>query len=457
MSATALDRSALGLPAAPVRVVHLGLGGFSRAHQVWATAHADDAADWGVAGFTGRSTALADRLTAQQGLYTLVTRAADGDRLEVVPNLVEARAGGDVARLVELVTDDAVQVVTLTVTEAGYHRGPCGVDLDHPAVAADVDALRDGRTADLATAPGRLAGALAARARAGVAPLAVVPCDNLPDNAAVVRDAVTAVARAAGHRDLVDWLGGVGWVTTMVDRITPATTDDDVADVRRLAGHDDAAPVVTEPFTEWVLAGSFPGKRPAWETTGARFVDDVAPYERRKLWLLNGGHSLLAYVGGARGHTTVADAVADPACRALLEQWWDEAAPGLTGLPEGDVPAYRAALLERFANPRIRHQLAQIAADGSQKLPVRIVPTLRTARTDGRVPFAAVSVLGAWVAHLRGHGVPVRDAAADRLRALADGPVGRSVPALLGALDPALPDDPEVVAAVRSVATDLLP
>ncbi|GAA1896732.1 mannitol dehydrogenase family protein [Lapillicoccus jejuensis] len=457
MNGAPLGRAARGLPASPVRIVHLGLGGFSRAHQVWATAHASDADDWGVAGFTGRSTALAQRLTAQDGLYTLVTRAADGDRLEVVPSLVEARAGGDVDRLVGLVADPEVQVVTLTVTEAGYHRGDGGADLAHPAVAADVEALRAGRVADLATAPGRLAAGLGARARAGVAPLAVVPCDNLPDNAAVVRDAVTALARAAGDTDLLGWLGGVGWVTTMVDRITPATTDEDVADVRRLGGYDDAAPVVTEPFTEWVLAGSFPGKRPAWESTGARFVDDVAPYERRKLWLLNGGHSLLAYVGGARGHATVADAVADPGCRALLEQWWDEAAPGLTGLPEGDVPAYRTALLDRFTNPRIRHLLAQIVADGSQKLPVRILPTLRAARAEGRVPVAAVTVLGAWVAHLRGHGTPVRDAAADRLRDLAGGPLDRAVPAVLGALDPALADDPEVVAAVRAATTDLLP
>ena len=180
--------------------------------------------------------------------------------------------------------------------------------------------------------------------------------------------------------------------------------------------------MVTEPFSEWVLSGRFAGGRPRWEDAGATFTDDIAPFEERKLWLLNGGHSLLAYAGSARGHETVADAVADATCRGWLETWWDEASAHLT-LPAEDLARYREALLERFANPRMRHLLAQIAADGSQKLPIRILPVLRAERSAGRMPEGAVRVLAAWIGHLRGSGAPVVDPRADELVALAAGPL----------------------------------
>ncbi|MFD0823808.1 mannitol dehydrogenase family protein, partial [Micromonospora zhanjiangensis] len=210
-----------------------------------------------------------------------------------------------------------------------------------------------------------------ARHAGGAGPLAVVCCDNLPDNGAATARVVRGLA-AAARPELARWIdGSVSFVTTMVDRITPRTTPADVRTVAELTGYVDAVPVVTEPFSEWVLSGDFPAGRPAWEAAGARFVDDVTPHETRKLLLLNGAHSLLAYAGGARGHDTVAAAVADPVCRGWLERWWDEAARYVP-LPAAEVAAYRAALLRRFANPRIRHLLAQIAADGSQKLPIRL-------------------------------------------------------------------------------------
>ena len=188
--------------------------------------------------------------------------------------------------------------------------------------------------------------------------------------------------------------------------------------------------MVTEPFSEWVLSGRFAGGRPRWEDAGATFTDDIAPFEERKLWLLNGGHSLLAYAGSARGHETVADAVADETCRAALEAWWAEASRHLT-LPTED---YREALLERFANPRMRHLLAQIAADGSQKLPIRILPVLRAERSAGRMPDGAVRVLAAWIGHLRGAGAPVSDPRAEELVRARRGPAaGR------GAADPRRP------------------
>jgi fructuronate reductase len=229
-------------------------------------------------------------------------------------------------------------------------------------------------------------------------------------------------------------------VTTMVDRITPRTTDEDLRLVAEATGREDAAPVVTEPFTEWLLEGDFPRGRPAWEAGGARFVSDVRPHELRKLLLLNGGHSLLAYAGGALGHRTIAEAVADPRCRAWLTEWWDEAVRHVP-LPDTELADYRAALLGRFANPRIRHTLAQIAADGSQKIPIRVLPVLRGERGAGRMPAGAVRVLAAWIGHLRGRGVPVNDAGAEPYRERAGEPRD-----LLTRLAPDLAADEELVA-----------
>src|SRR3954462_5716295 len=183
-------------------------------------------------------------------------------------------------------------------------------------------------------------------------------------------------------------------MTTMVDRITPRTGPDDVRAVLEGTGREDRVPVVTEPFKEWVLSGAFDAGRPPWEHAGATFTDDVTPFEHRKLWLLNGAHSLLAYAGSIRGHTTVAEAVGDETCRSWLEEWWAVASSHL-GQPAEDIAAYRSALLERFTNARMRDRLDRIAADGSQKLPIRILPVLRAERAAGRMPFGATRVLAA--------------------------------------------------------------
>jgi fructuronate reductase len=346
-----------------------------------------------------------------------------------------------------------VRVLTTTVTEAGYLRGPGGgLHLGDPAVARDLAVLRDDPRAPVTTAPARILAGLIARRAADAGPITLVPCDNLPDNGAVLTRVVHDLAEAV-EPGLLDWLTAtVTTATTMVDRITPQPTEADRAAVLTGTGVDDASPVVTEPFSEWVVAGSFPGGRPAWESAGAVLTDDVTPYEQRKLWLLNGGHSLLAYVGSQRGHATVADAVADEHCRELLRQWWSLCIPHLT---LGGAEAYCAALLERFANPRMQHALAQIAGDGSQKLPVRLLPVLRAERRAGRLPDVAVTVLATWLLHLRGHGVPVRDVRADELRALADQPLADAVPAVLAVLGPDLADDAELVAAVRGRCVDL--
>ncbi|MCA1982161.1 mannitol dehydrogenase family protein [Nocardioides nematodiphilus] len=454
-----LTRAATGHVAPPIAAVHLGLGAFFRAHQAVYTALAPDADAWGYAAFTGRSSGLAEQLQRQDGLYTLLQRAPGGDEATVVGSVARAYAGGDTDSWISTVADPGVRLMTLTVTESAYRRGPAGgLDLAAEDVKADLADLQRDPPRACRSVPGRLVAGLAARARAGGGALAIVPCDNLPDNGKVVRRVVlelAAEAAAGGDRDLPAWITAhVSFVSTEVDRITPRTTPADIEAVRRATGRDDACPVVTEPFTEWTLAGDFPGGRPAWEAAGARFVEDVTPYETRKLWLLNGAHSLLAYAGSALGHTTVAEAIADPRCRSWVEAWWDEAGDHLT-LPAEALAGYRVALAERFANPAIRHLLSQIAMDGSQKLPVRIVPTLLAERLAGRTDTAGARVLGAWIAHLRGAGAPVSDPRADELVALSTGRTADAVPRVLAALDPRLADDQELVAAITAHTEEL--
>ena len=441
--------------APPVGHVHLGLGNFFRAHQAWYTDHAEDAAEWGIAAFTGRSPDLATALAAQDGLYTLVTRAADGDRFEVVTSVARAHAADDHEAWLGYFADPRVRVVSTTVTEAGYVRGAAGgLDAERPEVRRDVDALRGDLTAPVRTAPAKLVAGLAARRRAGAGALTVVPCDNLPDNGAAVARVLRELAELVDP-GLADWLHeNVSYVTTMVDRITPEPTAEDIATVEAQTGVRDRAPVVTEPFTEWVLSGEFAAGRPSWEDVGATFTDDVAPFEQRKLWLLNGAHSMLAYAGSIRGHVTVADAMRDETCRLWLEEWWDAASRHLS-LPAADVAAYRAALIKRFANPRMRHRLDQIAWDGSQKLPIRTLPTLRSEVAAGRIPPGATRPIAAWVLHLRGHGAKMTDARGAEILPLVGGPLPEAVRHVLDVLDPELAADDGVVAAVFAQAREL--
>ena len=454
---TTLDAAPVPLrrtrPAPPVRHVHVGLGNFFRAHQAWYTHRAPDAAQWGIAAFTGRSPHLADALQEQDGLFTLGTRGADGDHFEVITSVAATHPARDHAAWLRYLADPQVVLVTLTVTEAGYSRGPDGGLAGTDQVAADLVALLADLSALVSTVPFRLVAGLAARRAGGAGPLTVVPCDNLPDNGAATARVVREAARLVDP-GLAGWIDdNVSYVTTMVDRITPEPTADDVASVAALTGVSDSSPVVTEPFSEWVLSGTFSAGRPRWEAAGATFTEDVRPFEARKLGLLNGAHSLLAYGGLLRGHTTVADAIGDPGCLAWVEQWWDEASTHLT-LPADDIVAYRTALLARFGNPTMRHRLDQIAADGSQKLPVRILPTIRAERAAGRLPQGGARVLAAWIAHLRA-GTSVTDVRAPELVGLAAGSLDKAVPRLLDELDPRLAQDGGLVAAVLSEAGQL--
>ncbi len=450
MTAPQLSRVAgHGRDAAPVRLLHLGLGNFFRAHQCWYTERAPDAPDWGIAAFTGRdSSSRVEALNRQQGLYTLVSRGRDKDRFELLSSLSHAHVASDHDAWLRYFATDELAAVTITVTEAGWLRGAGGgLDRDRPELEADLAALRRDRTSIVRTAPARLLAGLAARRRAGDGPLAIVPCDNTPGNGALARRILSELAELVDAEEAACLERSVAVVSTMVDRITPGTTPADIRTVQESTGLDDRCPVVCEPFAEWVLSGAFPAGRPRWEDAGARFTDDVTPYEDRKLWLLNGAHSLLAYAGSIRGHRTTPEAIADETCRSWVEAWWAVASRHLNQPCEA-IAAYQAALAERFANTRLGDRLDRIAADGSQKLPIRILPVLTAERAAGRLPAAVTRVLAAWVCHLRGLGAPVDDARAAEVVPLAAGELRVAVPRVLDALDPALSADDELVAAV---------
>lgn len=439
---------------APVRVVHLGLGAFHRSHQAWFTHQASDAADWGIAAFTGRRPDAALALAEQDGLFTVVERADGGDSFTVVNSIVEAVDGADVQRLAELVAAPATAVVTLTITEAAYRLGADG-HLDRTAsdVVADLALLASG-SGNPTTPLGRLVLALAARRAVGAGPLAVVCCDNLSNNGTVAHNAVVGMA-GAWDAGLAGWIdANISFVSTSVDRITPRTTDSDIAAVQAACGYRDNSPVVAEPFSNWVLSGDFPAGRPRWEDAGAVFVADIEPYENRKLWLLNGAHSLLAYAGQLRGHTTVADALADPLCLQAIEKFWDEAEANLSG-PDGNaadlqIPAYRAALLARFSNARIAHHLAQIAMDGSTKLRMRAVPVVQAERAAGRSGAAAALMIAAWMDYSAA-AASFQDPLADQVAAANRLSGAERVRALLSLVDPALAGDAAVVELIEDL------
>lgn len=443
-----LDRTFHPMPKAPVRIVHLGLGAFHRSHQAWYTQQASDAAEWGITAFTGRRPDAALALAEQDGLYMLVERADSGDSFTVVGTIVEAVDGADVGRLVQLVAAPATSVITLTITEAAYGLGADGkFDTAVPDVATDLALLGSGSGAP-ATPLGRLVLALAARRDAGSGPIAVVCCDNLSNNGAVARQAVAGFAGAL-DAGLAAWIdANVSFVSTSVDRITPRTTDEDIAEVQEACGYRDNSPVVAELFSSWVLSGDFPAGRPRWEDAGALFVADIEPYENRKLWLLNGAHSLLAYAGQLRGHSTVAEALADAECLKAVEAFWDEAEANLP--VDLEIASYRAALLARFSNARIAHNLAQIAMDGSTKLRMRAVPVLQAERAAGRTGAAAALMIAAWTAYTA-TATPLQDGQAEAIDSANLLAGTKRIQALLRVLDPALAKDEATVQLVESL------
>jgi fructuronate reductase len=413
----AYDRARL-----PVGIVHLGLGAFHRAHEAVYTDEVLNQAPgpFGICGVSLRSGAVRDRLAPQDGLYSVATRSAAGERLRVVGCLKELLVGTEAPRaVVRRIADKAIAVVSLTVTEKGYCHDPAsGVLLtDHPDIRHDVAHPEAPRSV-----PGALVAGLGQRRNAGIAPPTILSCDNLPGNGMTLRGVVLAFA-ALRDAALARWIEReVAFPCTMVDRIVPATVADDVAGVAARLGLEDAAPVVAEPFRQWVLEDRFSGPRPAWERAGAELVADVAPYEKMKLRLLNGSHSALAYLGGLAGCEHIAEVMAEPDFVTFTRRMMAEEVAPTLAVPT-DLAAYQASLLERFSNPAIRHRAAQIAMDGSQKLPPRLLGTIRDQlRAGGPIRHLTLAVAG-WMRHAvgrdeQGRPIPVADPLADRLAAI---------------------------------------
>ncbi len=383
-----------------VGIVHFGIGAFHRAHQAWYTDRAMEGGDrnWAITGVSLRSGDVAHQMNPQEGLYTVTERAGEGSRTRIIGAVRDVLvATHEPDAVIAALAAPATQIASLTITEKGYCRAKHGGLDDRLATEDSVFHF--------------LAKGLRRRHDAGLPGLTLLSCDNLADNG-------QQLARLMADYLAIHDAGLLGWFetacacpSTMVDRIVPATTQEErraVADV--LDGIHDAAAVVTEPFSQWVIEDRFAGPRPHWEAVGAQLVDDVRPYEIAKLRMLNGAHSALAYLGLRSGHTFVHQAVADLALRPLIEGLMrEEAATSFAAAVGQDLNAYADALLSRFANPALNHRLAQIAMDGSQKIPQRWLETLAVHQKAGRSCPAIIRAIGAWLVHVRGDNGPVDD------------------------------------------------
>lgn len=389
-----------------VGIVHFGIGAFHRAHQAWYTDAAMNAGDrdWGITGVSLRSPGVARQMNPQGGLYSVAEQSAEGMALRIVGSVRGVLvASEEPDAVIAAVAAPSTHIVSLTVTEKGYCRAADGsLDFDLAHSLSFYYFVTQG---------------LLARAKAGLPGVTLLSCDNLADNGAKLESLMLQYL-ARHEPDLVDWFSrNCTCPSTMIDRIVPATTDEDRASVAEaLGGLLDEACVVTEPFSQWVIEDRFAAPRPRWEAVGAQLVSEVGPYETAKLRMLNGAHSLLAYCGLRAGYTHVHEAIADPDLRRLAEQLMrNEAAPTITPAPGQDLAAYADALIARFANPCLNHRLIQIAMDGSQKIPQRWLETLAHNEVQGRTCPAIHEGLEAWIHHLQGHNGHVDDPLADKL------------------------------------------
>lgn len=430
-----------------VGIVHLGLGAFHRAHQaVYTDALLASDPHWGILGVSLKTPRATGPLAAQDGLYTVLVKDSETTAVRVIGALREtAFAGTDRPALVRRIAEPRIGVVSLTVTEKGYCHDPATGRLDfaHPDIVHDV-----AHSEAPVSAVGLLVAGLALRRRNGAGAVNVVCCDNLPSNGRVLAGLVDELARAQDAR-LAAWIREhVAFPCTMVDRIVPATTDADLAEVAERLGLVDAAPVVAEPYIQWVIEDRFLAPRPAWERAGATLVHDVEPFETMKLRMLNGSHSTLAYLGFLMGYPTIAQAARDPALSAFVErQMRDEIAPTLVAPPGVDLGDYAAELMRRFRNPALPHRTQQVAMDGSQKLPQRLLNTIRDNLAAGRpIDRLAVAVAG-WMRYVlgrdeTGRAIEIADPLAGRFATLAQShPEPRSFARALLAIESVFGDD----------------
>lgn len=376
------------------KILHFGVGNFSRAHQFWYTQNANE--NWRITGVSLRRPDVRDHLRDQEFDYTLAIYGpgrADFERISILDDILVGPE--DPQKVVQAVAAPNVAIITITVTEKGYAIDPAtgSVDDQDPQIKEDLKSATPGSLLSY------LAHGLAMRKERHSLPVTILSCDNLSGNGDRLRSGVTSFAARAGL-EIGDYLDrSVTFPNTMVDRITPATTDALKSDVLNCTGWPDQAPVATEYFSEWIIEDRFCSPRPDWERAGARLVSDVTPYELRKLRLLNGPHSLLAYLGQLRGHRFVHEAIADADIQQKVRGMMQEAIATLPEPIKSESPAYCDALISRFANPALEHSLKQIAMDGTEKLPIRIVPVLKQLISDSiDAPFA-IDAVACWIAY----------------------------------------------------------
>lgn len=427
-----------------VGIVHFGVGGFHRAHQAYylnRLFNAGHSAEWAVCGvgLMPGDAAMRDALTSQDGLYTFAAKFPDGSReASVIGSIAEYLfAPDDPEQVLERMTDPAVRIVSLTVTEGGYNYNPSTGEFQYetPAVAADLDAdfSQDDSALQAGSQPacpqtmfGYVVEALRRRREAGVGPFTVLSCDNVRGNGDLAKRMITAYA---GRKDaeLSEWIQReVAFPNCMVDRITPVTSEEDREMIAREYGVDDAWPVVSEDFLQWVLEDDFPAGRPAFEEAGVQMVDDVEPYELMKLRLLNCGHQAIAYFGLLLGHTYAHEAATDEHLRQFTRGLYmdGEGTPTVPEVPGIDLDQYKDQLIERFSNEHVRDTLARLAAESSDRIPTWMVPVIRENLEAGRDVSICAAIVASWARYAEGTGEngeqwPVTDRLRDRVMAAA--------------------------------------
>jgi mannitol 2-dehydrogenase len=446
-------------------IVHIGVGGFFRAHQAVyldRLLHVPGNEAWGYVGvgLLPHDAAIRDAMVAQDCLYTVVERSAQGETPRVIGAVLDfLYAPDDPEAVLEKMADAGTRIVALTITEGGYYvnQGTGEFDAAHPDIVHDLAHPQTPRCSF-----GYLAEALRRRRERGMAPFTVLSCDNLQHNGDVARDMLLAFTRLQDPA-LSAWLAEHGaFPNNMVDRITPATTDEHRQLVRERFGIDDAWPVMTEPFMQWVIEDNFPGGRPAWETVGAQMTTDVVPYEKMKLRLLNAGHQSICYLGMLFGYQFAHEAMADGGIRQLFTDMMDiEVTPILPAVEGIDLAEYKRTLVERFSNPAIRDQLARIGTEGSARIPKFVLPSIRE-QLDANGPIARLSfTVACWFRYLQGtaedgSAMPLNDPYADKLREHAlRGGADASVLLSLREFFGELPDQPRFVAQVQDALARL--
>lgn len=386
------------------RIVHLGFGAFHRAHQaVYADIlAAEHGSDWGYTevNLIGGEQQIAD-LNHQDNLYTVAEMSADAWTARVVGVVKEAlHAQVDgLDTVLAKMCEPQVAIVSLTITEKGYCHSPASgqLMLDHPFIAADIQNPHQPKSA-----PGVVVEALARRRAAGLPAFSVMSCDNMPENGHVMRNVVCAYARAI-DAGLADWIEShVTFPSTMVDRIVPAVTPDTLDKIEQLTGVRDPAGVACEPLRQWVIEDNFVAGRPAWEKAGAELVSDVIPFEEMKLRMLNGSHSFLAYLGYLAGYEHINDCMSDENYRrAAHDLMLNEQAPTLK-VQNVDLARYADLLIARYTNPALRHRTWQIAMDGSQKLPQRMLDSVRWHLADNSSFTLLTLGVAGWMRYVGG-------------------------------------------------------